>query len=346
MPDGVSPLVTSHGNAKVGKPFFPTLPSTVSKIKREGDVVGPKEVLASVSKEVGGVLDSCYPGALPRNEQQITYYKNRSEGGKSSCADGNELYSVMVQAHLESGEDKFVRDVKAFPEPAIVVATTQQLQDVARFCTSPVESCVLTVDPTFCLGDFDVTPTTYRNLLLKCRRTEHHPVMIGPTMIHYRKTFSSYLFLASSIVGQCRDTEKVRVFGTDGENALIDAFSHEFPFALHLTCFNHVRRNIKDELSKLSMPEDISTEILEDIFGKKVEATLYEGLVDSEDVSSFYEKFELLQAKWKQHKTHQDKVEEFCCWISRNKAETIRQSMRMLVWGALLRHFIPMPVKV
>ena len=328
MPDGFTPVVSSHGNSKSGKPFFPTLPSTVNKIKRGSDAGGPKEVLSSVSKDVGGVLDASYPGALPRNEQQVSYYKHHSDGAKSSSDDANELYSVMVQAHLEhSGEDKFVRDIKAFPEPAVVVATTQQLEDIARFCTSPQESCVLTVDPTFCLGDFDVTPTTYRNLLLKCKRTGQHPVMVGPTMIHYTKTFSSYMFLASSIVGQCRDTEKVRVFGTDGERALIDAFSHEFPFALHLTCFNHVRRNIKDELSKLALPEDICTEILEDIFGKKVEATMYEGLVDCEDVSMFDEKFELVQAKWKQHSTHHANIEEFCLWLSRNKAETIRSSM-------------------
>ena len=224
----------------------------------------------------------------------------------------------------QTGTDKFVRDLKAFPEPAIVVATSQQLHDIARFCTNPEESCVLTVDPTFCLGDFDVTPTTYRNLLLKCKRTGQHPVMIGPTMIHYSKT---YMFLASSIVGQCRETEQLRVFGTDGEKALIDAFSHEFPFALHLTCFNHVRRNIKDQMSKLRLPEDVCAEILEDIFGKKAGSILYEGLVNCESISKFDEKLELVQAKWRKHDVCLDETEESCSWLVRNKADTIRHSL-------------------
>ena len=54
-PDGFTPVVSSHGNSKYGKPFFPTLPSIVNKIKRESDVGGPKEVLSSVSKDVGDV---------------------------------------------------------------------------------------------------------------------------------------------------------------------------------------------------------------------------------------------------------------------------------------------------
>ena len=124
-------------------------------------------------------------------------------------------------------------------------------------------------------------------------------------MIHYTKTFAWYMFLASSIVGQCRKTKQLRVFGIDGEKALIDAFSQEFPFALHLTCFNHRRRNVKDELCRLALPEDIRSKILDDIFGKKVGSVFYEGLVDAESVPKFTEKLELLQGKWDQHENEQ-----------------------------------------
>ena len=56
------------------------------------------------------------------------------------------------------------------------------------------------VDPTFCLGDSDITPATYPHLVLECKRTGQPPAMIGPTLIHYRNTFASYLFFASSMV--------------------------------------------------------------------------------------------------------------------------------------------------
>ena len=79
---------------------------------------------------------------------------------------------------------------------------------------------IVTVDPTFSLGQFDVTVTTYCHLLLECKRLGNHPVFIGPSMIHFKRTSSSYLFFASMPVGlECR----LRGFGTDGEEALYSA---------------------------------------------------------------------------------------------------------------------------
>ena len=55
---------------------------------------------------------------------------------------------------------------------------------MVKFCTNEIQFGVVTVDPTFCLGDFDVAMTTYRHLVLKCRHLSEPPVFIGPTMIH------------------------------------------------------------------------------------------------------------------------------------------------------------------
>ena len=116
----------------------------------------------------------------------------------------------------------------------IVLASDQQLLDLERFCCdSPF--CVLTVDPTFSLDDCDVTPTTYRHLLLVSKRTGKPPVMIGPTMVYYRKNFSTYKFFASCVVGQHRKLMEVKAFGTDGEKPLIDTFNQEFKCAIDLT---------------------------------------------------------------------------------------------------------------
>ena len=199
--------------------------------------------------------------------------------------------------------------------------------DVARFCTVPFEHCVLTLDPTFCLEFSDVTPSTYRHLLVECRRTGRPPVMIGPTLIHYRKTFASYLYFASSMIAQCKEIEQLRVFGTDGEKALIDAFLHGFPFAVHLTCFIHVHRNLKDELAKRSFPCDLKATIIDDIFGKKVGTTLYEGLVDVNSETEFDDKLEQLLSKWVKQFNMKEEVEEFSKWFMENKANTMKHSM-------------------
>jgi len=131
---------------------------------------------------------------------------------KSSLKEFNpadELYSVMFQAKQEDVSNSFVRDMKVLPEPAVILASDYQLDDLVRFGTNPIEYCVFTIDPTFSLGKFDVTPITYRNLLLESRRNGATPVCIGPTLIHYKKSFSTYLFFASSLVGLRKKLQNV-----------------------------------------------------------------------------------------------------------------------------------------
>ncbi len=66
----------------------------------------------------------------------------------------------------EKTGDKFIRSVERAPEPMCVLCTDQQLADLDRFCTDDGYS-VVTVDPTFNLGQFYVTPITFNNLMLK-----------------------------------------------------------------------------------------------------------------------------------------------------------------------------------
>ena len=61
---------------------------------------------------------------------------------------------------------EFIRAVEAAPEPMCALATNQQLTDFERFCTGD-RSSILSIDPTFNLGPFSVTPMTYQNLLTK-----------------------------------------------------------------------------------------------------------------------------------------------------------------------------------
>ena len=107
----------------------------------------------------------------------------------------DQVFTMMQQAKIGDHSGKFVRDTRPSPEPAFVLARDRQLDDVVRFCTPSSSFSILTVDPTFNLGEFDVTPTAYQNLLLQSVRYGTSPIFIGPTMIHYRKTFHTYLFL-------------------------------------------------------------------------------------------------------------------------------------------------------
>ena len=94
-----------------------------------------------------------------------------------------------------------MRETRASPEPVFVLARDRQLDYLVRFCTNPSFFSILPVDPTFNLETFDVTPTTYRHLLLESVHSGSPPVLIGPTMVHYCKTFRTYLFNAATLIG-------------------------------------------------------------------------------------------------------------------------------------------------
>ena len=291
---------------------------------------GPRATLESISREIGGVLGATASGELPRDEKQVSNTKRRSKFVDSTTSDtvADELFVVMQRAYAQDPMNKFIRDIKTAPEPAIIIANDQQLTDLVRFCISSVEFGVLTVDPTFCLGDFDVTPITYRHLLLETRRNNQPPVFLGPILVHYRKTFASYLSFASSLIGQNRQLEGIRAIGTDGEQPLIDAFLHEFGFAQHLTCFIHVRRNVMEKLAECSIPHELATTILNDIFGQRLGAVFQEGLVDCDNNDDFESKSEILIETWRTSKmSSASDIDKFIKWFVSNKIGVIRNSM-------------------
>ena len=147
-------------------------------------------------------------------------------------------------------------------------------------------------------------------------------------LIHYQKTFGTYLFFASTLVGLSQQLQGVRAFGTDGEKALADAFMHEFTYSQRLTCFIHVKRNVKDKCNDLSIPSDVTQKIIDDIFGHTLADTFIEGLVDSENDIDFQEKVDSVVSSWREMPTPSSvDMEGFISWFLSHKVQTIRDSM-------------------
>ena len=220
--------------------------------------------------------------------------------------------------------DAFVRSVEAAPEPMCVVATDQQLCDLERFCLGTPTS-VLSVDPTFNLGPFYVTPITYHNLLLKTKNG-NHPIMLGPVLIHQTKQFRPFHYFASTLIRLNPKLVNVKAFGTDGEPELIKAFSVCFPNAAHLRCMNHMRQNVKDKLRNLRIPQGVMRDFLDDIFGKKVGSHFEAGLVDAKSESAFRAALGRLKCRWNNlERSCSSGITdpEFHSWFCKFKAEDI-----------------------
>ena len=74
----------------------------------------------------------------------------------------------------------------------------------------------------------------------------------------------------------------IKVYGTDGDDQLSDAFKIVYPEAYHLLCDIHVRDNIENKLSALNIHKNNQLKILNSIFGLRVNDKHLKGLVDSE----------------------------------------------------------------
>ena len=286
--------VKPHGNSKSSHPYFRTAASAIAQHKAIASSNTPKSAIQIASKQQGGELEARGLNKLPRNVDQMKNYR-RSEAKK----DSDVLYSVMLQCKLSEGKtDAFVRDVKAAPEPQCILFTDWQLSDLFRFTTKPMEFCILTADTTYNLGDFYVTPTTYQHLLLENTVTGKHPYFLGPVLVHQRKNFSAFNYLASTLIGFSKKLKDVQAFGTDGDPALIEALSHNFHSAKQLRCFIHLKKNIAEKLRDRGIPSSEAQEFLADIFGKRSGNTHQEGLVDSENGDDFDARLDSCEAVW------------------------------------------------
>ena len=175
---------------------------------------------------------------------------------------------MCKEGESSKSPDAFVRIVTGAPYPMMVLAFDWVLNDLVRFCaSSSTTSSPLGVDPTFNLRSFDVTVSTYCHLLLtKQGHVSMHPVLFGPLFILVKKDFEAYHFFASSLVSKQPQLAKLHCFGTDGEAALVKAFSAVFPEAIHLRCFLHFRQNIEQKLREFDIGAAAVREYKKDIY--------------------------------------------------------------------------------
>ena len=329
-------LIKSHGNSKKRKQSFcRTHPSTMNALKEEAQIHPPNQAVNVVYEEKGGMMGAKSLGELPRNRDQVSNIRRSISSNLPICSSKgvrDPLFMVMEQCKLCESGDKFVRVVTASPEPMCVLATDQQLNDLVRFATNPNKFCVLSIDPTFSLGDFSVTCIAYRNLLVIDSRTSESPIMLGPMLVHQRKLYATYYFFASSLIGINPKLTNVLAFGTDGEEAVVKAFKQQFPFAVHLRCSRHMKQDIQKKLSvDMGFPSDTVSKIIAHIFGQKSGPTFFEGLVDTNSEDEFDSKLQSLEPIWAEFENLRSKKPDnkitFYAWFCKYHAEEIKSTM-------------------
>ena len=181
---------------------------------------------------------------------------------------------------------------------------------------------VLSVDPTFNLGSFHVTLSTYRHPMLQYRhgRKREQPVMFGPLFIHQCKNFATYNFFFSQLVGLRPSLKDLRCF------ALENALHTQFKLALHSRCFLHFRGNLENKLSELGISKANAQEFIKDVFDNP--ALLEDGLVDAE-ASELDQEFSNLKPVWDNREivlSGQSQA-HLHGWFKKNCLEVVRKNM-------------------
>ena len=312
-----------HGLSKRSEPYYRTPKSSLDKMKKIASVSTAKSASSKLLKEQGGEIESVRPTTLPRNRQQISNLRRQ-------VTDSDVLYTILLECKLAQGTvDSFIRDVKAAPNPQSVMFFDWQINEMSKFLTNNTKFGVLNVDTTFNLGKFYVTTTSYPHLLLENIRTGKHPDIIGPVLVHQKLNFSSFNYFANTLVSHERNLKNIMVFGTDGDSGLIEALGHNFPKAIQLRCFIHLRKNIQEKLRDFGIPSDISTEFLADIFGRQISNTKEEGLVDCASEEEFDARVTTMEQKWNSREKpfQTESGPRFYTYFSQYVAAVVKYSM-------------------
>ena len=324
--------VPSHGNCKTSsRGFVRTLESTKKELAEVSNLSKPKETFHKVIQlEANNNLCNIRSvGAIPKSREQGSklrdYSKNTDKNISHACTtpfrvSKDPWYNLLLECKRQGDNGTFIRSVKLAPEPSCVLATNRQLHDLARFCCDPFQYSPLTVDPTFNLGPYNVTIVTYKHLVVKNRRDGSKPCLVGPVMIHSRKTRESYSQLCSTMRTLEPTLKNLLAFGTDEEKALIDAFESNFDSAVHVLCTRHLRNTCKTHFRSLGVSETIQQQMLNDVFGATWDGIEQKGLIDAPTEAQFYEMCERMGEEWA---TKYPAGLEAFQWLKENKANVL-----------------------
>ena len=318
-------FVKPHGNSKSNKPFF----RTSETVQKEGRLLAekhtPSKAVAIMTSQLGGEVNIKGAGSVVRDQMQVKNFRR-----KSTTKEDNALHAILLECKLAQGKsDAFIRDVKAAPEPMAVCYADWQINDLERFCTNPDEFSILTVDTTFNLGDFYVTPTCYKHLLLEDIRSGDSPLIPGPILVHQQMKFASFNYFASTLIDGNKKLRHIQAFGTDGDANLSEAFSHNFPYAHSLRCFIHFERNLQEKLRELGIPAKVANEFVCDVMGNRQGSTYEAGLVDCMTISDFDQTFARLEKIWNLREKPFSSVSgpRFYQYFKQYKADAVRFNM-------------------
>ena len=259
-----------HGNARKRKsPFVPTATSTKNKVKNSVESVcaGPSRLYDEICQDVGDIWDLKAVSDLPRNTRQVKY-------ARQTCRAPSQTDDVADLLTYASTTEGVVMNLQFTPKIRFLVSPQQTLKDVSRFCTDPQNVSPIVIDKTYKVGNFFVTPTCYKNLVLVNRNDGvTSPWIPGPALFHLEEDESVYRYFGLSLIEQEPTLSDILFIGMDREKAIKNGLQSCMSFATFLFCLKHMRDDVERQMTTLKVSGELRTKILCDVFGDGINTT-------------------------------------------------------------------------
>ena len=164
--------------------------------------------------------------------------------------------------------------------------TEQQIESVCSFCCSSPhgKTTVLGFDKTFNLGNVHLTVCNFKNLSVKRKDTNDHPIFAGPMLLPGNSDLNTFRQFFQHPAWKLEDTTTTiswPVTGSDEKRAMCRAAEEAIPGAGRLSCTRHPQSNAQDYLrDKVGLANKERTNIIKTIFGPS-------SLAEADDVMMF-----------------------------------------------------------
>ena len=327
--DGVT---LPHGNnIKSSTPYLRTSQTVLQDLDSNLKMkVKPSESFYQ-ALEKSNPLTTTSPSQEPRNIRQAKNRKsmlNRKECETTGNRKKDDLETLLdcqrdkqspVQTVVITGDHYFV-----------FVYTRRQIDDIKIFCCrTDDDASVLGVDTTFKLCSMWLTDTSYRNKRIIRVTSQKNPVWLGPVMLHFSKDEEAFRRFCLEMISKEPLLLNLVKIGVDKEAAIYNGFKSVISSLLELYCVRHLKERdelmLNDLFNKNQIPEKFRTlytkEIIDDIYGRRVNEVFEEGLADSDDCFIFEAKCISLKPRWEKL------CPGFFDWFQKNRKDDFTKSV-------------------
>ena len=214
--------------------------------------------------------------------------------------ENNDELLQMVEEQKKNGMIEFiVVNNKAY---FFFMCSSNQIQDIMKFCCPERDASVLGIDTAFNLCDLWVT----ENTRIVSRITGNHLVFLGPLIFHFTKDKSTFSGFGLEMMKVYSNINHLKKVGTEMDESIYNGAVAVIPEVKQLYCVRHLGQHDEKTLdglfgkTKCSVSErnHAQNEILKDTYGDQEGSYEEFGLAESQDKPDFNAELASLKEKW------------------------------------------------